>query len=75
MAKDKDGRPILTADDWKTGKDRKKEPPVRGDASPEISTWGKIWRTVLFLGWEPFAITMDIENNSASKVWIHRHVN
>ena len=44
------------------------------DVPPEITTWGKIWRTVLFLGWEPFAITMDIENNSASKVWIRRGV-
>ena len=40
----------LAADDWKTGKDRKKEPPVRGDAPPEITTWYKIWPTVLLLG-------------------------
>jgi len=43
MAKDKDGRPILTASDWKTGEDRKKE-------SPAVTIWGAIWRALLPLG-------------------------
>ena len=43
MAKDKDGRPILTASDWKTGADRKKE-------SPAVTIWGAIWRALLPLG-------------------------
>ena len=42
MAKDTDGRPILAADDWKTGKDRKEEASEAGR--------GKIFRIVLGLG-------------------------
>ena len=42
MAKDKDGRPILAADDWKTGKDRKEEASAVGR--------GKIIRIFLALG-------------------------
>ena len=43
MPKDKDGRPILTDSDWKTGEDRKKE-------SPAVTIWGAIWRALLLLG-------------------------
>ena len=42
MPKDKDGRPILTDSDWKTGEDRKKE-------SPAVTIWGAIWRALLSL--------------------------
>ena len=46
MAKDNDGRPILTADDWKTGKDRNKE-HLKHVAELERK---RAWGTVLFLG-------------------------
>ena len=46
MAKDKDGRPILTADDWKTGKDHKKE-HLKHVAELERK---RAWGTVLLLG-------------------------
>ena len=46
MAMDKDGRPILTADDWKTGKDRNKE-HLKHVAELERK---RAWGTVLLLG-------------------------
>ena len=46
MAKDKDGRPILTDHDWKTDNDRKKE-------SPAVTIWGAIWRALLLLALIP----------------------
>ena len=51
MAKDKDGRPILTASDWKTGEDRKsKTGEDRKKESPAVTIWGAIWRALLLLG-------------------------
>ena len=50
MAKDKDGRPILTASDWKTGEDRKsKTGEDRKKESPAVTIWGAIWRALLSL--------------------------
>ena len=46
MAKDKGGGPILTVDDWKTGKDRNKE-HLKHVAELERK---RAWRTVLLLG-------------------------
>tara|TARA_B110000014_G_C19504761_1_gene272324 strand:+ start:14 stop:484 length:471 start_codon:yes stop_codon:yes gene_type:complete len=51
MAKDKDGRPILTASDWKTGENRKsKTGEDRKKESPAVTIWGAIWRALLPLG-------------------------
>ena len=38
MQKDKDGRPILTADDWKTGKNWKKEEAEEKEKEKEHKT-------------------------------------
>ena len=67
MAKDKDGRPILAADDWKTGKDRKEEASEAGR--------GKIIRIVLALGllliagWIFITANMTDEVNVAT-IWL-----
>ena len=51
MPKDKDGRPILTDSDWKTGEDRKsKTGEDRKKESPAVTIWGAIWRALLLLG-------------------------
>ena len=42
MAEDKGGRPILSADDWKTGKDRKKESPVINKSWYSLLLYGLI---------------------------------